>query len=121
MRAFILKLLFRLSTTLSLPAVHAIGGAIGWLFAVIPNKRRRTARINLQLCFPSMTQRARTRLARDSLIEFGKTLTETAVLWTCTTEELGGLIQKVLGEELVKNARRQKKGLILAMPHLGAW
>jgi len=120
-RALLLKSLFRVLSRLPLRATHALGAAIGWLFAVIPNKRRRTAEINLKLCFPEMQEYARARLARRHLMEFGKAFTETAVLWTRNAEEFGQLVRKVSGEELIKNAMRHGKGLILAMPHLGAW
>ena len=121
MRALLLKSLFHVLSWLPLRVSHALGTGIGWLFGVIPNKRRRTAEINLKLCFPEMKEHIRARLARRHLMEFGKAITETAVLWTRNAEEFGQLVHKVSGEELVKNAMRQGKGLILAMPHLGAW
>lgn len=121
MRTLLLKSLFHVLSWLPLRAIHALGAAIGWLFAVIPNKRQRTADINLKLCFPEMKEHTRARLVRRHLMEFGKAITETAVLWTSNTEEFSKLVRKVSGEELVKNAMRHGKGLILAMPHLGAW
>jgi KDO2-lipid IV(A) lauroyltransferase len=120
-RVLLLKALFHILSWLPLRVSHALGAAIGWLFAVIPNKRRRTAEVNLKLCFPEMQEHARVQLARRHLMEFGKAITETAVLWTRNAEEFGKLVHKVSGEELVKNAMRHGKGLILAMPHLGAW
>ena len=121
MRASLLKSFYYFLSTLSLRTAHALGGAIGWLFAVIPNKRRRTAQINLRLCFPAMDETQRARLARKNLIEFGKTITEVAVQWACDAEQFNSLVKKVSGEELFKNALRRGKGVILAMPHMGAW
>jgi len=121
MRAQLVKLLFRLFSTLPLPAAHALGAALGWIFFAIPNKRRRTAEINLALCFPEMDASARRRLLRRNLIELGKSFAEIGVLWTRGATTLRRLIRRVSGEDEVKRAMARGKGLILALPHLGAW
>lgn len=121
MRALLVKLLFRLFSALSLPVAHALGAALGWIFFVIPNKRRRTAAINLALCFPETDASARRQLLRRNLSEMGKSFTEIGVLWTCGETTLHRLIRRVSGEDQVKQALAGGKGLILALPHLGAW
>jgi KDO2-lipid IV(A) lauroyltransferase len=121
MRARLLKLLFRLFSTLPLPAAHALGAALGWLFFVVPNKRRRTAMINLQLCFPEMSPAQRRRLLRRNLVELGKSVAEIGVLWTRDAAALRRLIRRVSGADEVKRAMDRGRGLILALPHLGAW
>lgn len=121
MRARLVKLLFRLFSILPLPAAHALGAALGWLLFAVPNKRRRTAAINLALCFPQMPLPARRRLRRRNLIEVGKSVAEIGVLWTRDAKTLRGLIRRVSGVDKVKKAMAGGKGLILALPHLGAW
>ncbi len=121
MRAFFLKQLFRLFTLLPLPAAHALGAALGWLFFVIPNKRRRTAEINLELCFPEIPAMARRRLMRRNLIELGKSLVEIGVLWTRPKEKLLRWVRRISGEDELKQALARGRGLILALPHLGTW
>ncbi len=121
MRAFFLKRLFRLFTLLPLPAAHALGAGLGWLFFAIPNKRRRTAEINLELCFPEMPAPARRRLLRRNLIGVGKSLVEIGVLWTRPREKLLRWVRRVSGEDELKQALARGRGLILALPHLGTW
>src|SRR5690606_28150487 len=82
---------------------------------------RGTTRNNLQRCFPDLDPRQRRRLARRSLVETGKTLTETGPLWCWPGEQALDLMQKVRGREWVDAALKEGRGLILATPHLGAW
>jgi len=121
MRTHFLKSLFRLFTVLPLPLAHALGAALGWLFLVIPNKRRHTAQINLELCFPEMRAPTRRRLLRRNMIELGKFLAEIGALWTRGERGIRRLVRRVSGEDKLKKALGQKKGVILAVPHLGAW
>lgn len=121
MRARLVKFLFRVFSALPLPLAHALGAALGWIFFVVPNKRRRTAEINLALCFPDLRASRRRRLLRRNLIELGKSFAEIGVLWTRDAETLRRLMRRVSGEDKMKQALARGKGLILALPHLGAW
>ena len=121
MRAFFLKWLFQLFARLPLPVAHALGAGLGSLFFIIPNKRRRTAEINLALCFPEKPADARRRLMRRNLIELGKSVVEIGVLWTRPKETLLHWVRHISGEDELKQAMARGKGLILALPHLGTW
>ncbi|MGA9032787.1 MAG: lysophospholipid acyltransferase family protein [Sulfuricaulis sp.] len=121
MRAFFLKLAFYLFAALPLPMAHALGAVLGWLFLVIPNKRRRTAEINIELCFPEMSRRARRRLLRRNMIESGKSVTEIGVLWTSNEKKIRRLVRRVSGKDTLEKAIHHGRGLLLAAPHLGAW
>jgi len=121
MRAFFLKLAFHLFAALPLPVAHALGAVLGWLFLVIPNKRRRTAEINIELCFPEMSRGARQRLLRRNMIELGKSVTEIGVLWTRNEKTIRRLVRRVSGKDKLEQAIHRGQGLLLAIPHLGAW
>lgn len=121
MRAFFLNLLFRLLAALPLPVAHALGTMLGWLFSVVPNKRQRTAKINLGLCFPEMSRGARQRLLRRNMIELGKSVTEIGALWTRGEKNIRRLVRRISGEDKLKKAIGRGNGVILAIPHLGAW
>ena len=121
MRAFFLKLAFHLFAALPLPVAHALGAVLGWLFLVIPNKRRRTAEINLELCFPEMSRGARQRLLRRNMIELGKSVTEIGVLWTRSEKNIRRLVRRVSGKDKLEQTIHRGQGLLLAIPHLGAW
>ena len=121
MRARLIRAGLRLFAALPLPLTHAVGAGLGWLLALLPNDLRRTTHDNLRRCFPELDPRARHRLARRSLIETGKTLTETGPLWCWPGERTLALVREVRGRDLVDAARDEGRGLILATPHLGAW
>jgi KDO2-lipid IV(A) lauroyltransferase len=121
MRTRLLKLMFRVFAALPLPVAHAVGAFLGWFFLIIPNKRRRTAKINIDLCFPEMSRGARQRLLKRNMIEMGKSVTEIGVLWTRGEKNLRRLVRRISGEDHLKKAMDRGKGLILAIPHLGTW
>jgi len=121
MRTRLLMLLIRLFALLPLAATAALGSAIGKLLFLFPNRRQQTARINLSLCFPELTNSARERLLRRNLIELGCSLTELCALWTFDREKLNRIVRRTSGENVISDALKRGKGLILAAPHLGAW
>lgn len=106
---------------LPLPVLHTVGGAIGWCFFLVPNRRRHVAKVNLALCFPEMNRRGQRRLLRETLVEFGKSLLETAVLWTKDPAKIRQLVKQVIGQQELRAAIAEGKGVVLAIPHLGAW
>lgn len=120
-KALVLRTLLTVLSRLPLPVLHATGAAMGWGFFLIPNRRRHVAKTNLTLCFPEMDQGARRRLLRETLVEFGKSLLETATLWTKHPAKIRQLVKQVIGQEQLRAAMAEGKGVILAIPHLGAW
>ena len=121
MRAALIKLLLWFFSLLPLRVAHAMGAIIGTWFVFVPNQLRTITRINTALCFPGMGKRERVRLLHRSLIETGKTMAEMGALWLWPRDKMLGLVTQISGEHLVKEALAQGKGMILAVPHLGAW
>jgi Kdo2-lipid IVA lauroyltransferase/acyltransferase len=62
----------------------AVGAALYWL---IP-ERRRVTRINLQKCFPQMSEREREKLARAAFRAFCRAFIDRAVLWWGSAERI---------------------------------
>jgi KDO2-lipid IV(A) lauroyltransferase len=121
MKAIFVRILFELLARLPLRVVHAFGAALGSLLGVIPNRRRRTAQTNLDLCFPRLRPKERVQLMRKALREYGKGAAEVAVLWTCSRERLLKLVCSLSGADDFNRALSRGKGVIIAAPHLGAW
>jgi KDO2-lipid IV(A) lauroyltransferase len=121
MRATFVRLLLRLFALLPLRVAHAVGGALGWLAYVIPNDLRRVTLVNLAHCLPELDERARRRLARRSLMETGKTVTELGAIWFWSPKRVAALVGKVIDEDVFRSAIGEGKGVILVTPHLGAW
>lgn len=121
MKSFLATSLLRLWGKLPLSALHAIGASIGRLMFIIPNRRQRTARTNLALCFPEMSADAREQLLHRNLIELGKSVFEVCRIWTADKMEINRLVRHVYGEDVLKQKMREGKGVILGVPHMGAW
>lgn len=104
---------------LPLPLLHRAGAAVGWGIALIPNRQRRNALINIGLYAPQEPAKQLVRLRDRSLRELGKTLFETAHLWLRPPQEALALVREVRGIELLE--RPPGQGLIVLSPHIGAW
>jgi len=121
MRALLLKSLFHLLGRLPLRVTHALGAGIGRLLFVIPNRRQRTARKNLELCLPELSTTARERLLRQNLVELGKSVFEVGTLWMRDKQHVSRLVRAVHGEARLQTELQRGQGVIFAIPHLGAW
>ncbi len=113
------RALVRTLAGVPLPVLHRLGALVGWGMALIPNRQRRNALINISLYAPERPAAELTRMRNRSLRELGKTLFETAPLWLRPPAEALSLIREVRGIELLE--REPGQGLIVLSPHLGAW
>jgi KDO2-lipid IV(A) lauroyltransferase len=99
---------------LPLPAVTAVGNALGALaFWLIP-ERRRVTRINLAKCFPSMDGRRREQLARAHFRVFMRAFLERGVLWWAPAERVRTLV-KIEGAEHLRALAG--KPVVVFAPH----
>jgi len=74
-------------------ALAAIGNAIGAVvFWLIP-ERRRVTRINLQKCFPSMSDEQREKLARAAFKAFCRGFVDRGVLWWAPPERIKRMVR----------------------------
>jgi KDO2-lipid IV(A) lauroyltransferase len=121
MRAFFVKLFLYVCASLPLPVSHGLGFVSGWGLILIPNRLRKICAINIALCLPELSARARGKLLRACLIETGKTVFESGALWLRPGKSTLRLIRQVEGSELVEQTLARGTGVILATPHLGAW
>ena len=121
LRTALARILIRLVAPLPLWAAHGIGAAAGWLLWLMPNELRRITRLNLALCLGDKSPGVRRYVERRSLIETGKAALEVAAVWTWSRERLLGQIREINGEGYLEQAMASGKGVIINMPHLGAW
>ncbi|MDH5184678.1 MAG: lysophospholipid acyltransferase family protein [Gammaproteobacteria bacterium] len=120
-RPLIMRAVLSLFSWLPLSLNHRLGALIGRLSYAINNSIQRVARINIQHCYPDMEVAEQELLIKDYLIETGKTLTETGVMWLQKEKQILNKIKAVSGEELLQAAFEAGQGVILAAPHMGCW
>jgi len=99
---------------LPLPALRALGAALGHLLFAFGRERRRVALLNLRLCFPELDEVARRDLARRHFIAFARAFLDRTLLWWAPRSRLERLI-RLEGREHLSAADGQPT--ILLAPH----
>lgn len=117
----LIRILAYLLGSLPLSVNHSIGSLIGILAWHLNSRARTITEINLQLCFPETALSERQHLARRSLIETGKQLTECAWIWHQPTRKIAARIQDTPGRTLLEEAIGSQRGVIIVSPHIGNW
>lgn len=113
--------LLRILGALPLPVVHSIGKLTGYALWHLHTDPRRITQININLCFADKPLPWRKQLAKKSLIETAVTACEMGAVWTKPVTIPLKKIVSVEGEELIRKALAQNKGVIVLAPHLGNW
>lgn len=120
-KASFLITILGLAGKLSLRAAQLAGrflGTIAWTFRT---NSRRVTEINLGIAFPDLTNDQHQNMARSSLRHTGQTMMEIPLMWEWPVERCLGLIREIEGKELLENAKKDGRGLLLLAPHLGNW
>lgn len=111
----------RLFAKLPWGAVQRVGAAIGWIMWKVPNSSRKVVRINLAKCFPDMDPAERERLVGRTLMDIGKSFTESACAWIWPAQRSIDLVREVEGLEVLHEALASGKGVVGITSHLGNW
>jgi KDO2-lipid IV(A) lauroyltransferase len=99
---------------LPLPLLAPIGQGVGMLAYLGVAKRRRIARINLNLCFPELDDAQRERLLRRHFRCFGRGILEAGIAWWGTPERLRRTV-RIEGQEHVDAMQGER--FIGLVPH----
>jgi KDO2-lipid IV(A) lauroyltransferase len=108
--------LLRVLALLPFPWVVAVGSVLGRLMRLLAPRYVRTARRNLELCFPELEREARERLLSRHFASLGIALLEVPLAWWSSQERLGRLAH-VEGREHLEAARARGRGVILLTAH----
>jgi len=87
----------------------------------LPNSSRNVVRINLAKCFPEMDPVAREQLVGRTLMDIGKSFTESACAWIWPAQRSIDLVREVEGLEVLQAALASGKGVVGITSHLGNW
>jgi Kdo2-lipid IVA lauroyltransferase/acyltransferase len=108
--------LLRLLTLLPFAALLAIGRGLGALLRRLPLRFVRTARRNIELCFPELDAAGRGRLLDEHFKSLGMALMEIPLAWWITPRQLEKIV-RIQGAEHLHAALGRGKGVILLTAH----
>ncbi len=113
---WLLLLWLRLAVVLPMRWTIALHKAIGRAAGALLAPRARTARRNLELCFPELDADGIDDLLRRHYEALGACLAETALAWFASPEQLRSMLD-VEGIEHLQRALAQGKGVLLYTGH----
>lgn len=113
-------LLLRLLARLPLPWLHRAGAALGWFVYLASPVYAARMRANLGASGIYSDPDALKRALRECIEETGKGAVETAKIWFGDLDEVTGLVECHTWN-VVEEARRGGRGIILLTPHLGCF
>ena len=96
---------------------HYLGALIGYFLFLFNTDAKKVTLQNIAICFSELSSNEQRSLAKKSLIEMGKNLTESSLIWNQSFSENTEYIRNIHGENHLDTA----KNTILLVPHLGCW
>ena len=93
-----------------------LGAALGRLFGLLGARRRKIVDVNLQLCFPELSQKQRVLLRREHFANLGIGLFETAQAWWASDQRLRD-VASLEGLEHLARAEASGRGILLLTAH----
>ncbi len=121
LKAALVKALLHLCALLPLAWARALGRGAARLLWLLGGRSRKVTERNIELVFPELTPAQRRDLARRSFCATGELAAEMGHVWLRPLAYTQGLIKRVEGAELIEEALRQDRGVIVLAPHLGNW
>ena len=118
------KIIYYFAKSLSLLSIrtsHNIGGLIGKLLYNFPNKIKFITNINLKKCFPNNSKQQHKKLLKETLKQTGKSFFESPILWFSDICKIRASITNITGEDKLELEHKKGKGIIVIIPHFGAW
>jgi KDO2-lipid IV(A) lauroyltransferase len=118
---FMIEFLIRLFARLPLSVAQTFGSLLGRLAWRLNGRERKTVEVNIGLCFPELSGQEREKLAKTSLRENGKLITELPKSWLSGKGYWDSRLEGAVFTEEVRRLRGEGRGVIIAAPHLGNW
>jgi KDO2-lipid IV(A) lauroyltransferase len=109
-----------LVSLLPMSVVRHVGAGIGRVAYVVDRTHRRIATANLAAAFPARPDAERRALARAMFAHFGSLLLELLKFSTYTREQMLAAVD-VEGDERVRRAYEQERGVLFFTGHFGYW
>jgi KDO2-lipid IV(A) lauroyltransferase len=106
---------------LGLRRAGSVGARIGALGYRPLAVRRAVVERQVRAAFPGLAEPEVLRIAHSSYENLGRTTIETAILPSCSREQVLELFEGVNGWEVVERARALGRGIFFVSGHLGNW
>lgn len=106
--------------TLPLRIVQRLGACVGAFVGEVLRYRRQVALDNLRHAFPSFSVEEIRRCAKNSYASVGTTLFEFAWFPRLTEQRFRDLVT-IAGEEALRYAHREGRGVVVVTAHFGSW
>lgn len=94
-----------------------VGYSLGWIIRMVAKRRWRVTLVNLQMCFPEMTEKQRSQIARKHFASMGMGIIEFGMCWWMSEKRLHRLSYEVHGVEHLQKARARGHGVLLLAGH----
>ena len=120
MKATLFKFILFIGNQLSLKHSRSVGRFLGAWVWKLSNKNRHITLTNISKCFPHLSQTEQVSLAKKSVNAAIMNMLELGKLWN-TNIGVDAFIDNIYGLDTFKQALAEKKGLLLAAPHMGNW
>ena len=104
-----------------LPILHMFGSVLGVISYCVPTNFRYYASTNIKICFPHFSFWRHQWFLLKSLGEIGKSIFEVPVFWTRTQQHLLKLVRDQAVLNMLVDASRGNKGIIILGAHLGGY
>ena len=114
------RLLIGMVRWLPSPLVDACGSALGLAFYALDRSHRRVAERNVAAAFHTRSAADHTKIVRGAFRHFGRLLFELLKFSTLTDEQMLGRVE-FEGEERVRSAYAQGRGVLFVTGHFGYW
>ncbi|WP_339617777.1 lysophospholipid acyltransferase family protein [uncultured Gilvimarinus sp.] len=121
MKDTVILMLLKVVGSLPLWMARALGAGVGGLMWYTGSRAARVTETNLALCYSELSDRERRKLARQSLLEAGRTGAEIPVVWRRSDAWIRHRVKAFHGSDLLREALAKKRGVIVLTPHLGNW
>ncbi len=117
----IFKTVFKFFGILSLPSLHRLGAALGWLIYCCTPKSAITIKNNIKISGLAKSTQHFKQILNENIAESGKAVLETIGIWQKKEVDILPFVKQVHGWQAVKDALQLGKGIIFLTPHLGCF
>ena len=121
MKLFVIRLTMRMLSWVTPRAAEYIAPTLAAMLWHLSARRRGVTRLNLQAVFPDMDAEQREKIGRSSMTHYIRGVFEAGMLWNWPLEKVFDCFDEANNLELLEGAGEDGRGVIVAVPHCGAW